>query len=332
MRWLYPMQNNMTAELFEAQKINKAEEIAFFVGRIKSGIWLFGIPFWLLGISGRGFIAFADGSLSVIEVFQLFIASLFFASWLFLKPENSPDNYGFITVPKKVRENYPTNQNFKSDSKHKYFINQEHFLSKEYIFPGSYWTNMFHTLNPVHLNHVHKITQNGITVTEVTQFQETERGGILTFTSVMDQVPGLITGTQKIIKYIPVLNLLNKYIDMLRRPAFTSQIILHGPYTTELHIPADKYYTSIVFSVHPLEENKCKLFIDFYSNLPIPKIFKYILFQVITPIVVWEDKVYLLKLSQKDPNFFRKIRRKVQDNHFLRLSQRFIELYGSENL
>ncbi len=323
------MQDNITTtKTVENKKSNKVKEIAFIIGRVRSGIWLFGIPSWLFGIGDRSFAAFADGYISVIEVVQLFTASLFFASWLFLRPENSLDNHEFTAL----QGNYGTTHTLKSESKQKHIVSQEHFLSQEYILPGSYWTNMFHTLNPLHLNHVHKITQNGIKVTEVTQYKETIKGGILTFTSVMDQIPGLITDIQKTIKYIPILNLLNKYIDMLRRPAFTSQLILHGPYTTELYIPSEKYYTSIVFYVHPIEENKCKLFIDFYSNLPIPKICKFILFQIITPIVVWEDKVYLLKLSQKDPEFFRKIRRKVPDNHFLRLSHRFIELYGSGNL
>ncbi|MBF2017833.1 MAG: hypothetical protein IGS23_22080 [Rivularia sp. T60_A2020_040] len=321
------MQNNITiTELVENQKSNKALEVALIFSRFRSGIWLFGIPSWLFGISDRSFAAFADGYLSVMEVIQLFTASFFFASWLFLRPEDLVDNHDIV-----LSGNHGNVTNFNPEPKEKYIISEEHFLSKQYILPGSYWTNMFHTLNPLHLNHVHKITQNGIKVTEVTQYRETEMGGILTFTSVMDQIPGLITDIQKIIKYIPIINLLNKYIDMLRRPAFTSQLILHSAYTTELYIPADKYYTSIVFYVHPIEQNKCELFIDFYSNLPIPKICKHILFQIITPIVVWEDKVYLLKLSQKEPEFFTKVRRKVPDNHFLRLSQRFIELYGSQS-
>lgn len=322
------MQDNITiTDLIENKKSNKTEEIALFVSKFRNGIWLFGIPSWLFGISDRSYAALTDGYLSAVEITQLFTACLLFISWLFLRPEYLLDNNDVIAL----QGSCGNHQNLKSKSKQKHIISEEHFLSKEYILPGSYWTNMFHTLNPLHLNHVHKITQNGIKVTEVTQYQETDKGGILTFTSVMDQIPGLITDIQKTIKYIPILNLLNKYIDMLRRPAFTSQLILHGPYTTELYIPSEKYYTSIVFYVHPIEENKCKLFIDFYSNLPIPKICKYILFQIITPIVVWEDKVYLLKLSQKDPEFFRTIRRKVKDNHFLRLSQRFIELYGSQN-
>lgn len=323
------MQDNITiTDLVGNQKSNKAEEVAIFVSRFKSGIWLFGIPFWLFGIIDISFSALTDGYWSATEIIQLFTASVLFISWLFLRPEYLDNNDDAIAL----QGNCCNTHSLKSESKQKYIVSQEHFLSKEYILPGSYWTNMFHTLNPLHLNHVHKITQNGIKVTEVTEYKETERGGILTFTSVMDQIPGLITDIQKIIKYIPILNLLNRYIDMLRRPAFTSQIILHGPYTTELYIPSEKYYTSIVFHVHPIEQNKCKLLIDFYSNLPIPKICKFILFQIITPIVVWEDKVYLLKLSQKHPEFFRKIRRKVHDRHFLRLSQRFIELYGSQDL
>lgn len=207
-------------------------------------------------------------------------------------------------------------------------LSKDCFLTQEYFLPGSYWTNMFHTLNPLHLNHVHKITQNGIRVVKVNQCIETESGGILTFTSVMEQIPGMIADIQLILRYLPLLNRLNKYIDMLRRPNFISQLILHGPHTVELCIPTEKYYTSFVFNIYSLDQDKCQLCIDFYSNLPIPKIFKWVLFQLITPIVVWEDKTYLKQLAKKGPEFFRTIRRQVHDTHFLRLSHRFIELYG----
>ncbi|MGD1913276.1 MAG: hypothetical protein ACFB2X_21225 [Rivularia sp. (in: cyanobacteria)] len=223
------MQDNITiTDLVGNQKSNKAEEVAIFVSRFKSGIWLFGIPFWLFGIIDISFSALTDGYWSATEIIQLFTASVLFISWLFLRPEYLDNNDDAIAL----QGNCCNTHSLKSESKQKYIVSQEHFLSKEYILPGSYWTNMFHTLNPLHLNHVHKITQNGIKVTEVTEYKETERGGILTFTSVMDQIPGLITDIQKIIKYIPILNLLNRYIDMLRRPAFTSLIILHVPYTT----------------------------------------------------------------------------------------------------
>ena len=86
------MQDNIIkTESVENKKSNKAQEMAYIIGRLRSGIWLFGIPSWLFGIGDRSFAAFADGYISVIEIFQLFTASLFFASWLFLRPENSSE-------------------------------------------------------------------------------------------------------------------------------------------------------------------------------------------------------------------------------------------------
>jgi len=57
-----------------------------FLRRLRWGIWLLGISSWLFGITDRSFASFADGYLSAIDITQLFTASFFFVSWLFLKP------------------------------------------------------------------------------------------------------------------------------------------------------------------------------------------------------------------------------------------------------
>lgn len=56
------------------------------LGKLRWGIWLLGISSWLFGITDRSFASFADGYLSAIDITQLFTASFFFISWLFLKP------------------------------------------------------------------------------------------------------------------------------------------------------------------------------------------------------------------------------------------------------
>ncbi|MFB2881441.1 hypothetical protein [Floridanema aerugineum] len=61
-------------------------EIGRFLGRLKRGIWLIGISSWLFGICDRTIASLADGYLSAIDITQLFTASFFFVSWLFLKP------------------------------------------------------------------------------------------------------------------------------------------------------------------------------------------------------------------------------------------------------
>lgn len=64
-------------------------EISVFLAKFKNRIWLFGILSWLFGITDRSIASFADGYLSAIDLMQLFTALLFFASWLYLKPEQS---------------------------------------------------------------------------------------------------------------------------------------------------------------------------------------------------------------------------------------------------
>ncbi len=57
-----------------------------FLNNLRTGIWLFGISSWLFGISDRTIASFMDGYLSALDIIQLSTASLFFVSWLFLKP------------------------------------------------------------------------------------------------------------------------------------------------------------------------------------------------------------------------------------------------------
>ncbi|MBD1825268.1 hypothetical protein H6F51_22625 [Cyanobacteria bacterium FACHB-DQ100] len=61
-------------------------ELATFLSRLRSGIWIFGISSWLFGITDRSIAALMDGYLSALDIAQLFTASFFFVGWLFLKP------------------------------------------------------------------------------------------------------------------------------------------------------------------------------------------------------------------------------------------------------
>ncbi|MBV9390075.1 MAG: hypothetical protein JOZ78_26930 [Chroococcidiopsidaceae cyanobacterium CP_BM_ER_R8_30] len=57
-----------------------------FSVNLKTGIWLLGIASWLFGITDRTIASFADGSISAIDLMQLFTASFFFTGWLYLRP------------------------------------------------------------------------------------------------------------------------------------------------------------------------------------------------------------------------------------------------------
>ena len=68
------------------QKSPKAKGL---IKNLKNGIWLFGISFWVFGITDRSIASFSDGYLSALDLIQLFTAATFFIAWLFLKPSST---------------------------------------------------------------------------------------------------------------------------------------------------------------------------------------------------------------------------------------------------
>jgi len=61
-------------------------EQSIFLGKLRNAIWLLGVSSWLFGITDRSIASLSDGYLSALDIVQLFTASFFFVSWLFLKP------------------------------------------------------------------------------------------------------------------------------------------------------------------------------------------------------------------------------------------------------
>jgi hypothetical protein len=61
-------------------------EVSAFLPMLQKGIWLFGIFSWIFGLTDRTIALLSDGYLSAIDIVQLFTASFFFVSWLFLSP------------------------------------------------------------------------------------------------------------------------------------------------------------------------------------------------------------------------------------------------------
>jgi len=61
-------------------------EVSAFLPILQKGIWLFGIVSWIFGLTDRSIALLSDGYLSAIDIVQLFTASFFFLSWLFLSP------------------------------------------------------------------------------------------------------------------------------------------------------------------------------------------------------------------------------------------------------
>ncbi|MBV6625927.1 MAG: hypothetical protein KI793_23845 [Rivularia sp. (in: Bacteria)] len=294
------MQDNITTKKpVENRKSNKAEEIAFLVNRIRSGIWLFGIPSWLFGIGDRSLAAFADGYISVIEVIQLFTASLFFASWLFLRPDDSLENDDFIALQGKYCNNYALKSNLK----------QRYMISQEYILPFPYICQIYHLLNLKHLESIHHFSLNNLKVVNVSDFQLTENGGAIKFQTMLDS------------PFNP--------LRIWRQPTVEVDLILHNPYTVELSIPVyNQKRITVIFHAVPLNENEHYFFIDIYSDLEWFKPFLQLLLHFASCLTLFEDIPYLRNLSEKNRDSLLKLG-KVSNCKSMSLYRRFVELYGT---
>ncbi|MEM1394070.1 MAG: hypothetical protein AAF757_16370 [Cyanobacteria bacterium P01_D01_bin.116] len=294
------MQDNIIkTESVENKKHNKAQEIAFIIGRLRSGIWLFGIPSWLFGIGDRSFAAFADGYISVVEVIQLFTASLFFASWLFLRPENSLDNHDVPALQGKPCNNL----GFKSDLKQRYMISQE------YILPFPYICQIYHLLNLKHLESIHHFSLNNLKVVDISDFQLTDNGGVIKFQTMLDS------------PFNP--------LRIWRQPTVEVDLILHNPYTVELSIPVyNQRRITVMFHAVPLNENEHYFFIDIYSDLEWFKPFLQLLLHFASCLTLFEDLPYLRSLTKKNRDSLLQLSR-VSNCKSMSLYRRFLELYGA---
>lgn len=272
----------------------KLEIFQHFTNNFKTGIWLIGIPSWLFGFTDRSLSAFADGYLSVGEIFQLLTTSFFFVSWLYLKPENITDESSQLLCP------YHANQ---------VELKKRHMISQEYILPFPYLCQIYHLLNLKHLETIHKFSLNNLRILSVSDFEATNYGGIIKFNTLLDS---------------PV-----NALRIWRQPIVEVDLILHTPYTIELSIPVynDKRIT-VIFYAFPLNEREHQLFIEIYSDLDWPKPLLQILLHFASCLTLFEDLPYLHNLAEVNiERLFRLSRFSKQAN--MLLFKRFVELYGS---
>ncbi|QLE56981.1 hypothetical protein [Nostoc sp. TCL26-01] len=265
-----------------------------FINKFKIGVWFLGIPSWLFGITDRSIAAFADGTLSITEIFQLLTTAFFFVSWLYLKPENSLD------------ENTGCSYLNQTD---KFGLKKRHMISQEYILPFPYFCQIYHLLNLKHLETVHKFSLNNLKILGINDFQTTSFGGIIKFTTLLDS---------------PV-----NALRIWRQPIVEVDLILHSPYTIELSIPVyDNKRIIVIFYAFPLQEMEHQLFIEIYSDLDWPKPFLQILLHFASCLTLFEDLPYLRSLAETNIERVYKLSKFSQQANML-LFKRFIELYGS---
>ncbi|MEH1855593.1 MAG: hypothetical protein V7L11_28910 [Nostoc sp.] len=295
------LKNNKSFTGHPDNSIPNIVEIALFIDQIKSSIWLFGIPSWLFGITDRSIAAFADGYLSPIEIFQLFTASFFFVSWLYLKPEESFN--GNHLDPSQYEEYLARTQ------ANKLQLKKRHMISQEYILPFPYICQIYHLLNLKHLETVHRFSLNNLKILSISEFQTTSAGGKIIFQTILDSPANLLR--------------------IWRQPTVEVDLILHTPYTVELSIPVyNNKRIIVIFHAFPLNHSEHQLFIDIYSDLGWPKPLLQIILHFASCLTLFEDLPYLRALTEK--NIERLFNLSKTSNHeSALLFKRFVELYGS---
>ena len=287
-------------------------DVSLSVNNIKNGIWILGIPSWMFGITDRGIAAFADGYFSPIEILQLLTASLFFLSWLYLKPEVETD------LPKKtvmqVEQsdlNYPYEAYFHATQARMQELHEKHIISQGYILPFPYVCQIYHLLNLKHLENVHSFSLGNLRIVQVNEFQPTSIGGRVKFQTMLES---------------PI-----NALRIWRQPIVEVDLILHTPDTVELNIPVYNDKKMIVlFNVVPMDNNQHKFFIDIYSDLKWPRPILQPLLHFAACLTLFEDLPYLQKLAERNLNRVLHAR-KTSNHETMLLFNRFVELYGGES-
>ncbi|MEH2053590.1 hypothetical protein [Nostoc sp.] len=295
------LKNNKSFPKHQDSNIPNIVEIALFIDQIKSSIWLFGIPSWLFGITDRSIAAFTDAYLSPIEIFQLFTASFFFVSWLYLKPEESFNSNDLD--PSHYQEYLARTQ------ANKLQLKKRHMISQEYILPFPYICQIYHLLNLKHLETVHRFSLNNLKIISISEFQTTSAGGRITFKTILDSPANPLR--------------------IWRQPTVEVDLILHTPYTVELSIPVyNNKRIIVIFHAFPLNHSEHQLFIDIYSDLGWPKPLLQIILHFASCLTLFEDLPYLRALTEKNIERLFNLSRTSNHESAL-LFKRFVELYGS---
>ncbi|NJR40704.1 MAG: hypothetical protein HC781_20065 [Leptolyngbyaceae cyanobacterium CSU_1_4] len=293
---------------------NSSSQPSRLMLKLRYGVWIFGIFSWMFAVTERCLSCFADGALSASELIPISLVFSLCLVWIYLKPKD-------LESENSIAENISTLKYYKIDSgipQHETYryktekrmlqLKQYHLITQEYILPIPYLCQIYHLLKLKHLESVHGFSLNNLKVTNVSQFEATASGGIIKFQTVLDSS----------------LNILK----VLRQPIVEVALILHTPYTIELNVPVySGKKIAVIFNVLPLSNSEHKLFIDIYSDLPLPKPVLQILLHFASSLTLFEDLPYLHKLSQLNLNHFCKLGK--SDHKAMQLFNRFVELYGS---
>lgn len=286
-------------------------DIPMSIAQIKNGIWMIGIPSWLFGITDRGIAAFAHGAPSPAQVLQLMMASFFFLTWLYLKPNQQKADDGTKAIQAASQLNHSFESYLGRTQARMQEMRENHLISQGYILPFPYVCQIYHLLNLKHLESIHSFSLGNLRVIQVSDVEPTAIGGRVKFQTTVDSP----------------MNALRIW----RQPIVEVDLTLLTPYTVELSIPAyDGKRITVLFNVVPIDENHHKFLIDIYSDLEWPRPILQGILHFSACLTLFEDLPYLQKLAERNLNRLLNPSNKTSERDTMWLYKRFVELYGSD--
>jgi hypothetical protein len=289
----------------------KTTEFSLLLANFRNGVWLLGIPSWLFAIMDRSFSALADSCFSAVEILHFSMASLFFVSWLYLKPEQELQSASIAanTEVELSSDLSPHELFLRTAQARMIELEDQHMIRQEYDLPFPQLCQIYHLLNLKHLENVHSFSLSNLRVIKVSHVEPTSIGGHIKFQTILESP----------------FNVLRIW----RQPIVEVDLILHSPYTVELSIPVyNEKRITVLFNAIPLSNSEHKLLIDIYSDLPWPKPLLQAILHVSACLTLFEDLPYLHKLAQRNlERLFNSSR--VPRHETMWLFGRFVALYGS---
>lgn len=276
---------------------------------VAQNTWLAIIFFCTCIIAVASFTAFADGHLSIIDLFGLLTLSWWCFAWIDSKPENQK-RHGISTMKYYgLSSDIPQHETYRHKTERRMLqLEKHHLITQEYTLAIPYLCQIYHLLNIKHLESVHGFSLNSLQIAEVGRFRKTKSGGTIKFQTVLVSPSSLL--------------------KMFRRPVVEVDLILHTPYTIDLNVPVHNgKKIFVIFNVLPLGGSEHKLFIDIYSDLIVPKLMLQALLHCASMVTLLEDLPYLRQLSKT--NLPQAINVGRASHETMQLFNRFMELYGS---
>lgn len=292
-------------------KNTKVTEFSLLLASLRNNIWLLGIPAWVFAIVDRSLAALSDSCFSAVEILHLSMASIFFVSWLYLKPEQSLQSAPVeaIAEVEPKSELSPHELFLRTAQTRMHELQDQHMIRQEYDLPFPQLCQIYHLLNLKHLENVHSFSLNNLRVLKVSHVQPTSIGGHIKFQTVLESP----------------FNVLRIW----RQPIVEVDLVLHSPYTVELSIPVyNEKRVTVLFNAIPLSNTEHKLLIDIYSDLPWPKPLLQALLHLSAFLTLFEDLPYLNKLAQRNLDRLFNSHR-IPSHETMWLFGRFVSLYGS---